>query len=98
MKTLLRTVESSDTSLDISFSVWPPRRVREGSFVLRLGYSGQSVPAVAILSRELLGYALLCCWDLAIRLRDTEKIPVSDTSFSSFVRKFQQDPSGIVEG
>lgn len=93
MKTLLRTADSTDAALNVSFSVWPPRHVRAGSFILRLGYSGQAVPAVMILDRTLLGYVLLCCWDLALRLRDTEKIPVSEHDFSSFSRACLEDIS-----
>jgi hypothetical protein len=93
LKALMRTIDPSDPSLDISFCIWPPSRIREGHFALRLGYSGQSVPSLVILSREMTGYALLCCWDLALRLRDTEKIPVSETDFESFAAAFSQDQS-----
>lgn len=86
MKTLMRTADSTDAALNVSFAVWPPRHVRRGSFILRLGFPGQVVPAVMILDRTLLGYVLLCCWDLALRLRDTEKVAISKPDFSSFSR------------
>lgn len=94
-KALMRTAHSADGALELSFSVWPPRRIREGCFVLRLGHAGQSVPAVLVMQRRLLGYAMLCCWDLALRLREAEKVPVSDPDFRTFAQGFlEQDPEG----
>lgn len=95
LKTLLRTAGSTDVSLEVSFSVWPPRRFRDGCFVLRLGYPGQTVPAVMMLDRRLFGYVLLCCWDLALRLRDAEKIPVSQPDFSSFAAGLLSAPNNV---
>ncbi len=94
-KALLRTSDVTDSSLEISFLVWPPRRVRDGCFVLRLGHPGQTVPAVLSLHRRMLGYVLLCCWDLALRLREAEKIPVSEPGFSSFATNFRDECGGL---
>lgn len=91
LKALLRTSGAADSALEISFSVWPPRRVREGCFILRLGHPGQAVPAVVSAQGRLLGYVLLCCWDLALRLRETEKISVSEPDFRTFAMNFTQD-------
>lgn len=94
-RALIRTSHPFDGSLEVSFSIWPPRRVRQGSFVLRLGHSGQSVPAVLIMERRLQGYALLCCWDLALRLREAEKVQVSCPDFGTFARGFlERDGEG----
>ena len=52
--------------------------------MLRLGYSGQAVPAVMILDERLAGYILLSCWDLALRLRDRENIETAVPDFQTF--------------
>ncbi len=83
-KILLRSSGSTDPCLDIMFSVWPPQRIQEGKFILRLGYPGQTVPAVIILDERLAGYILLSCWDLAMRLRDREDIQTAVPDFRSF--------------
>lgn len=87
LKTLLRTEDSTDPCLDVAFAVWPPLRVPENRFILRLGYPGQIVPSVLILDERLLGYVLLSCWDLALRLRETENISISEPDFRSFAIK-----------
>lgn len=84
LKTLFRTEDSTDTCLDVVFSTWPPQRILEDRFILRLGYSGQTVPAVMILDERLSGYILLACWDLALRLRDMENISITEPDFHSF--------------
>ncbi len=84
LKILLRSSESSDACLDIIFAVWPPQRIPEGKFMLRLGYPGQAVPAVMILDERLAGYILLSCWDLALRLRGRENIETAVPDFRSF--------------
>ncbi|OPL17956.1 MAG: hypothetical protein AVO35_07290 [Candidatus Aegiribacteria sp. MLS_C] len=89
-RALVRTSHTVEGALEVSFSIWPPRRVRDGSFVLRLGHRGQSVPAVLIMERRLLGYALLCCWDLALRLREAEKVQVPDPDFNTFAGRFME--------
>ncbi len=83
-KILLRSSGSTDTCLDIMFAIWPPQRIQEGKFMLRLGYPGQTVPAVMILDERLAGYILLSCWDLALRLRDIENIQTTVPDFRSF--------------
>ncbi|NOQ22645.1 MAG: hypothetical protein GQ565_08355 [Candidatus Aegiribacteria sp.] len=93
LKTLFRTEDSTDPCLDVTFAVWPPQRVRENRLILRLGYPGQVVPSVLILDDRLLGYTLLCCWDLALRLRDTENISTSEPDFRSFALKIEETSS-----
>ncbi len=83
-KILLRSSESTDPCLDVIFAVWPPQRIQEGKFILRLGYPGQTVPAVMILDERLAGYVLLSCWDLALRLRNRENIQTAVPDFLSF--------------
>lgn len=87
LKTLFRTEDSTDSCLDVTFAVWPPQHIPENRFLLRLGYAGQIVPSVMILNDKLLGYILLSCWDLAIRLRETENISTSEPDFRSFAEK-----------
>jgi len=87
LKTLFRTEDSTDPCLSLTFAVWPPQRVPDNRFILRLGYPGQIVPSVLILDDRLLGYVLLSCWDLALRLRDTENISISEPDFRSFALK-----------
>lgn len=87
LKTLFRTRDSTDSCLDVSFAIWPPQHIPENRFLLRLGYKGQTVPSVMILNYRLLGYVLLSCWDLAIRLRETENISTSEPDFRSFAEK-----------
>ncbi len=87
LKALLRTEDSTDPCLDVTFAVWPPQRVPENRFILRLGYPGQIVPSVLILDERLLGYVLLSCWDLALRLRESENISTSEPDFRSFALK-----------
>ncbi len=87
LKALFRTEDSTNPCLDVTFSVWPPQRVPENRFILRLGFAGQIVPSVMILHERLLGYVLLSCWDLAIRLRDTHNITTSEPDFRSFAEK-----------
>lgn len=84
LRSLLRSGEHCEPSLSVEFSLWPSQRTADGTFALRLGYSGQTVPSLMILRRRLAGYVLLCCWDMALRLRDTERIPLSDTDFRTF--------------
>lgn len=84
LKTLLRTEDSTDPCLDVTFAAWPPQRIPENKFILRLGYSGQIVPSVLILDDRLLGYVLLSCWDLALRIRDAEDIFTAEPDFQSF--------------
>ncbi|MBD3277899.1 MAG: hypothetical protein GF388_06345 [Candidatus Aegiribacteria sp.] len=91
LRTLFRTEDSSSASLNVSFAVWPLQRVPEDKIVLRLGYPGQTVPSIMIIDTRLLGYSVLCCWDLALRLRDTENIPTSEPDFSSFAADFLQN-------
>ena len=91
LKTLIRTGGSTDGSLEVTFSVWPPQRIREESFVLRPGFRGQSVPSVMILHRRLLGYVILCCWDLALRLRDAENLPLLQPDFNSFASSVAEE-------
>jgi hypothetical protein len=87
LKTLFRTRDSTDSCLDVTFAIWPPQHIPENRFLLRLGYAGQTVPSVMILNDRLLGYVLLSCWDLAIRLRETENISTSEPDFRSFAEK-----------
>jgi hypothetical protein len=87
LKTLLRTENSTDPCLNVSFAVWPPQHIPENRFLLRLGYAGQIVPSVMILDNKLFGYVLLSCWDLAIRLRETENLSTSEPDFRSFAEK-----------
>ncbi len=87
LKALFRAEDSTDPCLDITFAIWPPQRIPENRFILRLGYPGQLVPSVLILDQRLLGYALLSCWDLALRLRDTDNISTSEPDFRSFASK-----------
>lgn len=91
LKTLFRTEDSTDPCLNVTFAVWPPQRVPENRFMLRLGYPGQLVPSVLILDERLLGYVLLSCWDLALRLRETEKISTSEPDFRSFAASVMDD-------
>jgi len=91
LKALFRTEESTGSCLELTFAVWPPQRVPEDRFILRLGYPGQIVPAVLILNNRLLGYVLLSCWDLAIRLRDTENISTTSPDFRSFAETFMSE-------
>lgn len=83
-KILLRSSGSTDTCLDVVFAIWPPQRIQEGKFMLRLGYPGQAVPAIMILDERLAGYILLSCWDLALRLRNKENIQTAVPDFRSF--------------
>jgi hypothetical protein len=87
LKTLFRTDDSTVSCLDVTFAAWPPQRVPDKKIILRLGYAGQAVPSVLILNVRLLGYVLLCCWDLALRLRDTENLAVTEPDFNSFAVK-----------
>jgi hypothetical protein len=91
LKALFRTQDSTAPSLELTFAVWPPQRVPESRFILRLGYPGQIVPSVLILDYRLLGYVLLSCWDLALRLRDTENISTTSPDFRSFSETFMSD-------
>lgn len=78
-------------ALKLVFSVWP----REGripspwigadepiSLLLRSTEGG--VPAVVSLSPRLLGYCLLCCYDLAGRLESASGVQKSHRSFALF--------------
>ena len=87
LKTLFRTRDSTDPCLDVTFAIWPPQHIPENRFLLRLGHVGQTVPSVMILNDRLLGYVLLSCWDLAIRLRETENISTSEPDFRTFAEK-----------
>ncbi len=91
LKALFRTEESTGPCLELTFAVWPPQRVPENKFILRLGYPGQIVPSVLILDDGLIGYVLLSCWDLAIRLREIEKISTSSPDFRSFSETFMSE-------
>ncbi|MEN8207938.1 MAG: hypothetical protein ABFR50_01680 [Candidatus Fermentibacteria bacterium] len=91
LKALFRSEALTDPSLELTFATWPPQRVPENRFLLRLGYPGQIVPAVLILDDRLLGYVLLSCWDLALRLRDTENISPSSPDFRSFAETFMSE-------
>ena len=91
LKALFRTDDSNGTCLELTFAVWPPQRVQDNKFMLRLGYPGQIVPSVLILDDRLLGYVLLSCWDLALRLRETENISTSSTDFRSFAETFMSE-------
>jgi len=87
LRTLFRTGDTTSSCLDVTFAVWPPQHLPENKFLLRLGYPGQIVPSVMILDDRLLGYVLLSCWDLALRLRETENISLSEPDFQSFAVK-----------
>ena len=91
LKALFRAEDSNAPCLELTFAVWPPQRVQDNKFMLRLGYPGQIVPSVLILDDRLLGYVLLSCWDLAIRLRETEKISTSSPDFRSFSETFMSE-------
>jgi len=91
LKTLFRTEDSIHPSLNVAFAAWPPMRITENRFILRLGHAGQIVPSVMILDDRLLGYVLLCCWDLALRLRETDKISTSVPDFQSFAEEIVRD-------
>lgn len=93
LKALFRTEDSTDPCLDVTFAAWPPQRIPENSFALRLGFQGQLVPSLLILDNRLLGYVLLVCWDLALRLRDTEKISTSEPDFRSFAESVMDEIS-----
>jgi len=87
LKALLRTDSSTDPCLEVTFAAWPPQHIPDKRFQLRLGYAGQAVPSVMILNERLLGYVLLSCWDLAVRLRETENISISEPDFRTFALK-----------
>jgi len=88
MKVLLRSGGATDPALDIVFYTWPPSRSTEGRIRLRLGFRDQTVPAVLELEEPLAGYVLLCCWDLALRLREADGILPAVPDFSTFVARF----------
>ncbi len=89
-RAMMRTGSFPDASLEFSVSPWPPPVIPEESFILRLGFPGQAVPAVMLLRRRLLGYILLCCWDMAVRLRDRENVSLLYPDFASFVSDFME--------
>lgn len=88
MKVLLRSSAATDPALDMVFHTWPPSRSSDGRIRLRLGFRDQAVPAVLELGEPLTGYVLLCCWDLALRLREAEGIMPAVPDFSTFVSRF----------
>ena len=85
LKQLLRNPDIADPSLDAVFHAWPPPHPAEGRLRLSLEFRGQTVPAVLELGRTMAGYALLCCWDLAVRLREAEGIMQAVPDFLTFV-------------
>lgn len=84
LKVLLRSPEASDPSLDVLFHCWPPPGPAEGRLRLHLGFRGQTVPAILELGGSMTGYALLCCWDLALRLGSAEGIGRTAADFAAF--------------
>lgn len=78
-------------ALKLVFSVWPregripaPWMGGEEPFSLLLSSSEGGVPAVVSLSPRLLGYSLLCCYDLAGRLESGLGVQRSCRSFALF--------------
>ena len=89
LRSLFRTGDRSHSSLDVSFHVWPPPpSAEEGKFLVRLVYRGQTVPSVLQLDSSLAGYALLACWDLALRIREAEGILPSVPDLQTFVEEY----------
>ena len=86
LRSLFRTGDRSHSCLDASFHVWPPPPPDEdGKFLVRLVYREQTVPSVLQLDSSLAGYALLACWDLALRIREAEGILTSVPDLQTFV-------------
>jgi hypothetical protein len=84
LRVLLRNPDAADPSLDAVFHAWPPPHPAEGRLRLSLGFMGQTVPAVLELGGAMVGYALLCCWDLTLRLREAEGILQTSPDFMTF--------------
>jgi len=88
LRSLFRTGDRSHPSLEVSFHVWPPPPGSgDGKLFLRLGCSGQTVPSILQLSSSLVGYALLVCWDLALRISEVEGVLPTFNDFQTFAEK-----------
>ncbi|MCK5842970.1 MAG: hypothetical protein KAH31_12420 [Candidatus Sabulitectum sp.] len=93
---MLGRPEPSSPELKLVFSVWPtggrlPDAWRPGEETVSLHLSVQeaSVPMVVSFSRRLLGYGLLCLWDLATGIASSDKrIELTSPSFSLFSELF----------
>lgn len=93
---MLSRPEPSAPELKLVFSVWPTGgrlpdawRPGEETICLHLSVDDSSVPLVVTFSTRLLGYGLLCLWDLAVSIagisRDVELV---SPSFSLFAEQF----------
>jgi len=88
LRSLFRTGDHSHASLEVSFHVWPPPpSTKDGKFFLRLGFNGQGVPSVLQLSSSLIGYVLLVCWDLALRISEAEGVLPTFNDFQTFAEE-----------
>ncbi|OPX31357.1 MAG: hypothetical protein B1H09_03140 [Gemmatimonadaceae bacterium 4484_173] len=93
---LLERPEPSSPELKLVFSVWPTGgrlpdawRPGEETLSLHLSVDDSSVPIVVSFSRRLLGYGLLCMWDLASGIAgENRNIRLSTSSFSLFSELF----------
>lgn len=87
-------------ALKMAFSVWPregripqPWTGREEPFTLLLNPAGDEVPSVVSMSPRLFGYCLLCCHDLAERVRTCLQDPGRRMPFGVFASAFSRPDS-----
>lgn len=98
---MVATPVKGHPALKLVFSVWPregripaPWMGGEEPFSLLLPSSEGGVPAVVSLSPQLLGYTLLCCYDLAGRLESVMGVQRSSRSFALFSSGFGECDAG----
>lgn len=89
LRDLVRSKQHSPGSLRVIFSVWPPEYYSEDSIFLHLEFPGQKIPTVMRFKKTISGYMLLTCWDIALRLKKVENIPLTLPDFSTFAEELE---------
>ncbi len=84
LRSLLVSGASSDPSLRLSMRPWPVGEPGE-RILLELRPPSVRLPATMLLEPDLRGYVLLAAWDLALRLAESDGVPVLYGSFEDFV-------------
>ncbi|MBN1434196.1 hypothetical protein JW921_05505 [Candidatus Fermentibacterales bacterium] len=81
---LLRIPDPHSPALRVVFCTWSPAPLYEERIEMSLLFEGQTIPACVTFSPELRGYVLLVAYDLALRLRTSDGVPVRFGSFREF--------------
>jgi len=84
LKTMMRVPDPFAPCLRVTFSVWPRYLPPEEFESLHMPWPGGKLTTSVSYRRDLRGYALLCMFDLAVRLRASEGIQAMHTGFGSF--------------